>query len=80
MRPRPRLASRAPCPAPCRRPALQVREQIDGKVAEWREEGKAEIVPGVLFIDEASPGLLLTGPADRAICCCSPSLSQSKAC
>jgi RuvB-like protein 2 len=22
-------------------------------VAEWREEGKAEIVPGVLFIDEA---------------------------
>merc|ERR1719161_563993 len=30
----------------------EVREQIDGKVAEWREEGKAEIVPGVLFIDE----------------------------
>jgi DNA helicase TIP49 (TBP-interacting protein) len=30
----------------------QVREQIDQKVAEWREEGKAEIVPGVLFIDE----------------------------
>jgi hypothetical protein len=29
-----------------------VREQIDQKVAEWREEGKAEIVPGVLFIDE----------------------------
>jgi len=29
-----------------------VREQIDTKVAEWREEGKAEIVPGVLFIDE----------------------------
>merc|ERR1712127_431383 len=27
-------------------------EQIDGKVAEWREEGKAEIAPGVLFIDE----------------------------
>lgn len=22
------------------------------QVAEWREEGKAEIVPGVLFIDE----------------------------
>lgn len=31
---------------------LEVREQIDQKVAEWREEGKAEIVPGVLFIDE----------------------------
>ncbi|XP_026473491.1 ruvB-like helicase 2 [Ctenocephalides felis] len=31
----------------------EVREQINGKVAEWREEGKAEIVPGVLFIDEA---------------------------
>lgn len=30
----------------------EVREQIDIKVAEWREEGKAEIVPGVLFIDE----------------------------
>lgn len=29
-----------------------VRDQIDQKVAEWREEGKAEIVPGVLFIDE----------------------------
>jgi RuvB-like protein 2 len=28
-----------------------VRDQIDQKVAEWREEGKAEIVPGVLFID-----------------------------
>ena len=31
----------------------EVREQIDAKVAEWREEGKADIVPGVLFIDEA---------------------------
>merc|ERR1711988_275800 len=30
----------------------EVREQIDMKVAEWREEGKATIVPGVLFIDE----------------------------
>lgn len=30
----------------------EVREQINNKVAEWREEGKAEIVPGVLFIDE----------------------------
>jgi len=30
----------------------EIREQIDHKVAEWREEGKAEIVPGVLFIDE----------------------------
>ncbi|KAG9541296.1 TIP49-domain-containing protein, partial [Aureobasidium melanogenum] len=30
----------------------EVREQINTKVAEWREEGKAEIVPGVLFIDE----------------------------
>lgn len=30
----------------------EVREQIDLKVAEWREEGKATIVPGVLFIDE----------------------------
>ena len=30
----------------------EVREQSDAKVAEWREEGKATIVPGVLFIDE----------------------------
>jgi RuvB-like protein 2 len=30
----------------------EIREQIDTKVFEWREEGKAEIVPGVLFIDE----------------------------
>eukprot|EP01025_Chloroclados_australasicus_P036439 TRINITY_DN3714_c0_g2_i2.p1 TRINITY_DN3714_c0_g2~~TRINITY_DN3714_c0_g2_i2.p1 ORF type:complete len:502 (-),score=59.44 TRINITY_DN3714_c0_g2_i2:793-2298(-) len=30
----------------------EVREQIDSKVSEWREEGKAEIIPGVLFIDE----------------------------
>ena len=29
-----------------------MREQIDAKVSEWREEGKAEIVPGVLFVDE----------------------------
>lgn len=32
----------------------EVREQINSKVAEWREEGKADIVPGVLFIDEVS--------------------------
>lgn len=30
----------------------EVREQINLKVAGWREEGKAEIIPGVLFIDE----------------------------
>jgi len=30
----------------------EVRDQIDQKVADWREEGKADIVPGVLFIDE----------------------------
>jgi len=30
----------------------EVRDQIDSKVAEWREEGKAELVPGVLFVDE----------------------------
>jgi len=30
----------------------EVREQIDTKVSEWRSEGKADIVPGVLFIDE----------------------------
>jgi RuvB-like protein 2 len=30
----------------------EVRAQIDAKVAEWREEGRATLVPGVLFIDE----------------------------
>ncbi|OZJ05005.1 hypothetical protein BZG36_02159 [Bifiguratus adelaidae] len=30
----------------------EVRDQINSKIADWREEGKAEIVPGVLFIDE----------------------------
>lgn len=35
----------------------EVREQIDSKVAEWREEGKATIIPGVLFIDEVRVSL-----------------------
>lgn len=30
----------------------EIRDQINTKVTEWREEGKAEIIPGVLFIDE----------------------------
>lgn len=30
----------------------EVRYQIDRKVSEWRTEGKAEIIPGILFIDE----------------------------
>jgi RuvB-like protein 2 len=30
----------------------EIRDQIDSKVAEWREEGRATLVPGVLFIDE----------------------------
>lgn len=30
----------------------EVRDQINQKVMEWREEGKSEINPGVLFIDE----------------------------
>ncbi|KAF2736820.1 TIP49-domain-containing protein [Polyplosphaeria fusca] len=30
----------------------EVRDQINTKVAEWKEEGKAEMIPGVLFIDE----------------------------
>ena len=29
-----------------------IREQIDTKVAEWRSEGRATLVPGVLFVDE----------------------------
>jgi RuvB-like protein 2 len=30
----------------------EVREQIDAKLATWFEEGKSELIPGVLFIDE----------------------------
>ncbi|KAL7561768.1 hypothetical protein ACA910_013308 [Epithemia clementina (nom. ined.)] len=30
----------------------EIRDQIDSKVAEWRDEGRATLVPGVLFIDE----------------------------
>ena len=30
----------------------EIRDQINTKVGEWKEEGKAEIVPGVLFVDE----------------------------
>jgi RuvB-like protein 2 len=29
-----------------------IREQIDSKVSEWRSEGRATLVPGVLFLDE----------------------------
>ena len=37
-------------PRPCRDNVRST--QIDAKVAEWREEGRATIVPGVLFVDE----------------------------
>lgn len=37
----------------------EVREQINFKVSEWREEGKAEFIPGVLFIDEVT-GIIWT--------------------
>jgi RuvB-like protein 2 len=30
----------------------EVRDSINSKVAEWRLEGRADVVPGVLFIDE----------------------------
>ncbi|BBG95953.1 P-loop containing nucleoside triphosphate hydrolases superfamily protein, partial [Prunus dulcis] len=45
----------------------EVREQIDTKVAEWREEGKAEIVPGVLFIDENEMAPILVVATNRGI-------------
>ena len=54
----------------------EVREQIDSRVLEWREEGKAEIVPGVLFIDEVGARarkslnmLVLTGSGHMCWCC-----------
>lgn len=30
----------------------EVRDQIDQKIAQWQEENKADLIPGVLFIDE----------------------------
>jgi RuvB-like protein 2 len=30
----------------------EVRDQVNNKISEWREEGKATLLPGVLFIDE----------------------------
>lgn len=38
----------------------EVRDQINTKVAEWREEGKAEIVPGVGL--STIPPIILTLP------------------
>lgn len=35
------------CPGDTGEIKQEVRDQIDMKVAEWRQEGKAEIVPGV---------------------------------
>jgi len=32
----------------------EIRKQIDNTVKEWIEQGKAEIIPGVVFIDECS--------------------------
>lgn len=28
-----------------------IRAQVDAKILEWVEEGKAELIPGVLFIE-----------------------------
>jgi RuvB-like protein 2 len=30
----------------------EIRQRVDAKVNEWREEGKGEFAPGVLFVDE----------------------------
>ena len=61
----------------------EVREQIDAKVAEWREEGKADIVPGVLFIDEVRGSALceeqvLHVTPDADICCRTPCLATAQ--
>jgi RuvB-like protein 2 len=32
--------------------SAQVRESVDSRIAAWLEEGKCQVVPGVLFIDE----------------------------
>ena len=41
----------------------EVREQINAKVSEWREEGKAEVVPGV-------SGFFLCLVLEGRICVC----------
>lgn len=30
----------------------EIRTQVDSRILEWKEDGKAEILPGILFIDE----------------------------
>ena len=40
----------------------EVRDQIDQKIDNWRESGKADIIPGVLFIDEVCCGLNVLFP------------------
>lgn len=58
----------------------EVREQIDAKVAEWREEGKATIIPGVLFIDEVPPDMQSYSIFGRLTPCCNapPLLAEHK--
>ena len=55
----------------------EVREQIDAKVAEWREEGKATIIPGVLFIDEACIRLPIIIPSN--LCTVTPAAPPAEA-
>ena len=48
----------------------ELRNQINTKVAEWREEGKAEIIPGVihsttLLEDTPHPFIVVLGPVHR---------------
>lgn len=46
----------------------ELRNQIDTKVAEWREEGKAEIVPGVSDLPWGkASGLCLDTTPDRSL-------------
>ena len=48
----------------------ELRNQINTKVAEWREEGKAEIIPGVIhsapFLEDTPhPFIVVLGPVHR---------------
>ena len=38
----------------------EVRDQINSKVSEWREEGKADIVPGVSFVSCSMPFIIVS--------------------
>lgn len=54
----------------------ELRDQIDGKVGEWKEEGKAEIIPGVRALHRSSPFPLISHIQPLHFTCRSSSLMR----